>query len=395
MKGKRLLGLTLALAVLAGSLGGVAIPITAAETSTDTIPLIAWYNTPASSWEAQATPLGNGFIGGMVFGGVESDRIQINEHTLWSGGPGANANYDGGASGNKEEIHNALQQVREKLQEEMTNFTNNSSATLVNGQVQAHNISNSAEIGQLLQKLKGEKDNFGSYQTLGDLNLIDSTGEVAAFVGATSNAEPLSGDEGSIKLFDGNVGSKWFAGNGEQGGGMPAPYIVEWSYTAAKSMGGYTISSANDMEGRDPQSWELYGSNNGVDYVLIDTRTDETFSGRQVTNTYEIAQAVKYSHYRLTVTKTREDLPVQMSEIELCAAKPAFVDATSNAEPNNPDEASAKLFDGSVGSKWFAGNGPQGGGMQAPYIVEWSYTAPKFINGYTISSANDMPGRDP
>ena len=54
--------------------------------------LQAFYNKPATDWEKEATPLGNGFLGAMVFGGVESDRIQINEHSLWSGGPGANEN---------------------------------------------------------------------------------------------------------------------------------------------------------------------------------------------------------------------------------------------------------------------------------------------------------------
>ncbi|NMB38341.1 MAG: hypothetical protein GX994_02065, partial [Firmicutes bacterium] len=47
-----------------------------------------WYDRPAQDWESEALPLGNGFIGAMVFGGVERDRIQINEKTLWSGGPG-------------------------------------------------------------------------------------------------------------------------------------------------------------------------------------------------------------------------------------------------------------------------------------------------------------------
>lgn len=45
-----------------------------------------WYNKPAEKW-TDALPLGNGRIGAMVFGGVEKDRIQFNEETLWTGGP--------------------------------------------------------------------------------------------------------------------------------------------------------------------------------------------------------------------------------------------------------------------------------------------------------------------
>jgi len=45
-----------------------------------------WYNQPAKNWN-EALPLGNGFIGGMVFGEVKNERIQLNESTIWGGGP--------------------------------------------------------------------------------------------------------------------------------------------------------------------------------------------------------------------------------------------------------------------------------------------------------------------
>ena len=45
-----------------------------------------WYKQPAVKW-TEALPIGNGRIGAMVFGGVENDRIQFNEETLWTGAP--------------------------------------------------------------------------------------------------------------------------------------------------------------------------------------------------------------------------------------------------------------------------------------------------------------------
>lgn len=45
-----------------------------------------WYAKPAERW-VEALPLGNGRIGAMVFGGVNEELIQLNESTLWSGGP--------------------------------------------------------------------------------------------------------------------------------------------------------------------------------------------------------------------------------------------------------------------------------------------------------------------
>ncbi|WP_339233686.1 glycoside hydrolase family 95 protein [Paenibacillus sp. FSL R5-0517] len=48
--------------------------------------LAVWFNQPAKAWE-EALPIGNGRLGGMVFGGIEQERIQLNEDSLWFGGP--------------------------------------------------------------------------------------------------------------------------------------------------------------------------------------------------------------------------------------------------------------------------------------------------------------------
>src|SRR5580692_4880220 len=47
---------------------------------------VLWYRQPAEKW-TDALPIGNGRLGAMVFGGVESERLQLNEDTLWSGAP--------------------------------------------------------------------------------------------------------------------------------------------------------------------------------------------------------------------------------------------------------------------------------------------------------------------
>lgn len=45
---------------------------------------LLWYRSPASQWE-EALPLGSGSLGMMVFGGMETEILQLNEETLWSG----------------------------------------------------------------------------------------------------------------------------------------------------------------------------------------------------------------------------------------------------------------------------------------------------------------------
>jgi alpha-L-fucosidase 2 len=49
-------------------------------------PLGLWFRQPATQW-VEALPVGNGRIGAMVFGGVNQERLQLNEDTLWAGGP--------------------------------------------------------------------------------------------------------------------------------------------------------------------------------------------------------------------------------------------------------------------------------------------------------------------
>jgi alpha-L-fucosidase 2 len=68
-----------------------------------------WYQQPARNWN-EALPLGNGRLGAMVFGGVDEELIQLNEETLWSGGP-VNNNPNPMAQ-------KILPQIREALQRE-------------------------------------------------------------------------------------------------------------------------------------------------------------------------------------------------------------------------------------------------------------------------------------
>lgn len=55
-----------------------ALPAQAADTK-------LWYDKPAQDWEKEALPLGNGRLGSVVFGGIESEQIQFNEDSLWIG----------------------------------------------------------------------------------------------------------------------------------------------------------------------------------------------------------------------------------------------------------------------------------------------------------------------
>lgn len=58
------------------------------ETTTNNYPdaMTLWYRQPADKW-LEASPIGNGRLGAMIFGGLATDRVQLNEDSLWAGGP--------------------------------------------------------------------------------------------------------------------------------------------------------------------------------------------------------------------------------------------------------------------------------------------------------------------
>ena len=66
-----------------------------------------WYTRPASTW-TEALTIGNGRLGAMVFGGVQREHLQLNEDTLWSGGPHCYDNPD--AHGHLGAVRKALEQ---------------------------------------------------------------------------------------------------------------------------------------------------------------------------------------------------------------------------------------------------------------------------------------------
>jgi alpha-L-fucosidase 2 len=68
-----------------------------------------WYTQPAANWN-QALPIGNGRIGGMIFGNPAMERVQLNEATIWGGGP--NNTIDSAARPHIEEVRALLAQKK-------------------------------------------------------------------------------------------------------------------------------------------------------------------------------------------------------------------------------------------------------------------------------------------
>jgi alpha-L-fucosidase 2 len=78
--------------------------------------LVLWFDQPATDWERESLPIGNGALGGTVQGGIDRELIQFNEKTLWTGGPGSAEGYDFGIP--KHPQTKALSLLRAELQEQ-------------------------------------------------------------------------------------------------------------------------------------------------------------------------------------------------------------------------------------------------------------------------------------
>ncbi|WP_293714713.1 glycoside hydrolase N-terminal domain-containing protein [uncultured Parabacteroides sp.] len=100
-----------------------------------------WYDKPADDW-MKSLPIGNGRLGGMVFGGVAEERIAFNEITLWSGQKDPNQETFLGKE--------ALREIQQLF---------------LNGKVDEGNALAS-------KKMVGKRNSFGSHVPFGDIELV-------------------------------------------------------------------------------------------------------------------------------------------------------------------------------------------------------------------------------
>jgi hypothetical protein len=144
-------------------------------------------------------------------------------------------------------------------------------------------------------------------------------------VGAGSSPSP--GGEEDDKALDNNVATKWleFTAAGTF-------YQFRFAGGQRHAVNSYTITSANDADNRDPYSWTLSGSNDGVNFTVVDTRNAQDFASRFETRYYQFNNATAYEYYKFDfktkfgVTGLEVDRPsanaIQMAEIELFSDGP-------------------------------------------------------------------------
>ena len=140
-------------------------------------------------WERQSLPVGNGNIGASVFGSVTTERLTLNEISLWNGGPATT----GGAAHywdvNKQSAH-VLKQIRDA-------FAAGDSARAAD--LTAHNMNGTASY----QRADEPEWRFGNYTTMGELRV--ATGIAACDAGSYSRTLSLDSALTRVSFTAGGV----------------------------------------------------------------------------------------------------------------------------------------------------------------------------------------------
>lgn len=137
--------------------------------------------------------------------------------------------------------------------------------------------------------------------------------DLGGTISSQYNDWPAGEDIGN--LIDNDTGSKYLT--------FQSSAWVQYQSPSAAVVTGYTLTSANDAPARDPLHWTLQGSNNGSNWVTLDSRNGEDFPNRLQTRSFSFSNASAYTHYRFNLTNNSGSI-LQLAEIELFANAGAF-----------------------------------------------------------------------
>ena len=168
----RLLSGVVAVAVLATSVPWGTVPALGAPAEKEVKPLKLQYTAPADggkderdNWKRWALPLGNGHMGAMVFGRTGTERIQMNEKTLWSGGTGGADNEPDGSYATKDPLSDAYGNVDAAGSGAMDKYINYLFDQLYNGATSSNGPAESGE----MKILPNNRDALGDYQNFAEM----------------------------------------------------------------------------------------------------------------------------------------------------------------------------------------------------------------------------------
>jgi hypothetical protein len=157
-----------------------------------------------------------------------------------------------------------------------------------------------------------------SATTTSSSTLVDRTLELGIIPSARGENGPA---ESKVQAFDNNVATKWLD--------FSATSWLLYRLANPRVITQYTITSANDSPERDPKSWTFKGSNNGVTWTNLDSRSIQVFANRYQSNTYSFSNATEYTYYKLDSITNNSGSIIQLAEFRLSGPITASLSAKS------------------------------------------------------------------
>ena len=93
---------------------------------------------------------------------------------------------------------------------------------------------------------------------------------------------------------------------------------ITWVYRGGKQTPTYYTLTSGAAAG-DPADWKLQGSNDGITWTTVDSRSGEVFPWRDQTRPFAISKPGRFAQFRLVVTKTTGAAQTNLAEVELLA----------------------------------------------------------------------------
>ncbi|MFE7657943.1 GH92 family glycosyl hydrolase [Streptomyces bottropensis] len=164
-----------------------------------------------------------------------------------------------------------------------------------------------------------------------------------------ASGENTGGGEVKENLVDGESGTKWLTF-------QPTGW-AEFDLDRPAKVVTYALTSANDVEARDPRDWTLKGSTDGKEWKTLDTRSGEGFGERFETKSYDIPgdAVAEYRHFRLDITRNNgASMITQLADVRFSTGggqAPAPKEMLSLVDRGPSGSATAKAGMGFTGKR--------------------------------------------